>query len=394
MPQPSSKSYIGIAKEVTQGTPVAATDFIPVRTIQLTPHLQLLDDKGLRGAMADAYNLVSGVTWSEVDLGGDVFTDTIGYVLGGLLGDVTTVAGAVFGDVSTTTTSAVITSATANFVAADVGKTITGTGIPAATTIASVQTPTQATMSAAATATATNVAVTIGRTGINNHSMGLKNSGNGQPTPFTIDDQYVANNRQIPGAVFHELGLKFMADGLLQYTAKAAAWASVSAGLPAQSFSTVVPQPAWACIASIGGASSALVQSADITIKRTEAKPIFTLQGTQNPFRIWVGSLDVAGKMVLVMEDDTQLTNYLTNAQPALDFTFQPLAQAAIQNQLKLHMSQPAYTMAKPMQSGKSWVELEVDFRAIANTADVGASGLYSPIKATVQSAKASGTYQ
>jgi hypothetical protein len=57
---------------------------------------------------------------------------------------------------------ATVTSATAAFVAGDVGKAISGTGIPAATTIASVTSATEVEMSATATADGTGVSVTIG----------------------------------------------------------------------------------------------------------------------------------------------------------------------------------------------------------------------------------------
>lgn len=60
--------------------------------------------------------------------------------------------------------STAVTSATANFVAADVGAVIAGTGITPGTTIASVTSTTAIVLSAAATATASSVALTITRT--------------------------------------------------------------------------------------------------------------------------------------------------------------------------------------------------------------------------------------
>lgn len=57
---------------------------------------------------------------------------------------------------------ATLTSATAAFTAGDVGEVISGTGIPANTTIASVTSATEVEMSATATATATGVSVTVG----------------------------------------------------------------------------------------------------------------------------------------------------------------------------------------------------------------------------------------
>lgn len=62
---------------------------------------------------------------------------------------------------STTSGSAVITHGSGNFTKDDIGRTITGAGIPANTVILSWQSPTQVTLSANATATASNVAFTI-----------------------------------------------------------------------------------------------------------------------------------------------------------------------------------------------------------------------------------------
>lgn len=65
-------------------------------------------------------------------------------------------------DAATTAASAVLTSATAAFVAGDVGKPVAGAGIPAGTTILSWQSATSVTMTANATVAGTGVALTIG----------------------------------------------------------------------------------------------------------------------------------------------------------------------------------------------------------------------------------------
>lgn len=62
----------------------------------------------------------------------------------------------------TTDTSTTITSATAAFTAGDVGRPITGTGIPSGAYIAAVSSATAATLSAAASASGTGVTFTIG----------------------------------------------------------------------------------------------------------------------------------------------------------------------------------------------------------------------------------------
>lgn len=65
--------------------------------------------------------------------------------------------------VSTTLSSTAITGAAGTFHEEDAGRTITGTNIPAAATLASVQSDTAATLSAAATATGAGITATLGR---------------------------------------------------------------------------------------------------------------------------------------------------------------------------------------------------------------------------------------
>lgn len=67
-----------------------------------------------------------------------------------------------FADGATTSGSAIVTSpALAQFQYADIGRPISGTGIPGGATIISVQSPLQATISTNATATGTGVSITI-----------------------------------------------------------------------------------------------------------------------------------------------------------------------------------------------------------------------------------------
>jgi len=67
----------------------------------------------------------------------------------------------VFTDGVTVNGSPTLTSVTANFNSQDAGKTIAGTGIPASTTILTIQSSTSVTLSANATASATGVTITF-----------------------------------------------------------------------------------------------------------------------------------------------------------------------------------------------------------------------------------------
>jgi Pectate lyase superfamily protein len=96
-----------------------------------------------------------------------------GAAYGGSILDMRYAVGRTFTDGVTTIGSATLTSATAAFTAADVGKGISGAGIPVRTTILSVQSATSLTMSANATATATGVAVIVVAPKFDTRGLGL-----------------------------------------------------------------------------------------------------------------------------------------------------------------------------------------------------------------------------
>jgi hypothetical protein len=321
MPQSTAKSFLGIAKETTFGTPVPPTAFLPVTAITPKDNLTLIPDKGWRGAMVDLYGETSGPLFATVDFDGDVFADTVGFVLAGVLGDLTT----------------------------------TGASTPYS------------------------------------HAFAVLNSGNGQPTSYTLTDSYAAGSRAYAGAKFSEIGFKFNADGVLTYAAKATTFGSATATLPTASFTSVPQFAGWNGVVQIGGVASTGVLDAEVTIKRP-VTVLNAVDGTQAPAALWSGPVSVDGKMTLVMEDDTALTNYLTQVQPSLDFNFTQGTGAAL-TQLKLHMSKVSYSAAD-ITRGKDYVEIPVTFSAIANATDIGTSAGYSPIKVTLQNAIASGVFK
>jgi hypothetical protein len=324
---PSVRSYVGIAKEVTPGTPVNSTDFIPLAKDSLKPVdiIAPLYDTGLRGSMAQNYNYIQGRRYTEIDLGGPVFADTVGYWLGGIMGAVTT------------------------------------TGVSAPYT----------------------------------HVISLKNAtgigADAQPTSFTIEDMYVAENRYYPGCKVTNFGFNFNSEGMLEYTAKLMGWPSSTTATATPSFSAVVPTPVWRGSVSIGGSTIGYTTDGSVTVTRA-AEAIFGIDTTQGPYEIFVGALDTTGNFTFVMENDAELTRFLSNSQPALTLTFAQGAGATATS-IAFTITKGAYTTAAIDRSADH-VQITVDFSAIANTTDAGASGGYAPIKWTLQNAVVSGTYQ
>lgn len=202
--QASVRSYVGIAKEVTKGTIVAPTDFIPVAKDSLKPVdvIDALYDTGLRGSNVLNYNYIQGRTRSTFDFGGAVFADTVGYAIAGLMGSVAT----------------------------------TGASAPYTHTISLTNSLTSGTDT--------------------------------QPISYTLTDFYAVDVRSYPGCQFSDFTLKFNADGMLEFDTKTTGFKSDVVSDPTPSFSTVLPTPVWRGTVSIGGSSVATAMEGTIALKR------------------------------------------------------------------------------------------------------------------------------
>lgn len=324
--QASVRSYLGIAKEVTKGTPVAATDFIPVAKDSLKP-VDVIDplyDQGLRGSNVLNYNYIPGRTRSTFDFGGAVFADTIGYSIAGMLGSVAT----------------------------------TGVSAPYTHTISLLNSLTSGTDT--------------------------------QPISYTLTDFYAVDVREYPGCQFSDFSLKFNADGMLEYDAKTTGWLSNTTSDPVPTFSTLLPTPVWRGAVTIGGTPVSTSMTGNIDMTRP-VTPIYGISSTQQPYQVFLGPLEVTGKITFVMEDDSQLLNYLNNTQPALVFNWN-YGTGANEVQIQATLSKGAYTTGA-IERGDDFVKVTVDINAQSTTTDAGSSGGYSPIKWVLKNAKASGTY-
>ena len=324
--QQSVRSYLGIAKEVTKGTVVAPSDFIPVAKDSLKP-VDIVDplyDTGLRGSNIVNYNYIQGRTRSTVDFGGAVFADTVGYGIAGLLGSVTT----------------------------------TGASAPYT------------------------------------HTISLKNSltagADDQPISYTLTDFYAASVRSYPGCQFSDFSLKFNADGMLEYDTKTTGFSSDVVTATSPSFSTILPTPVWQGTVSIGGTAVSNAMNGNIDMMRN-VTPVYGISATQDPYQVFLGPLEVTGKVTFMMENNDELTNFLTNTQPAivLDWNY---GTGAAEVQIQATITKGAYTAAV-IERGDDFVTVTVDINGQGNTTDAGSSGGYSAIKWVLLNAKASGTY-
>ena len=226
------------------------------------------------------------------------------------------------------------------------------------------------------------------------HTIALENSAtaaaDAQPTSYTITDFYSAAVRAYPGCMFSDFTLKFNADGMLEYDAKMTGWASQTASAPTASFSTVLPTQVWQGTVTVGGTALSTAMTGEISMKRP-VTPVYGISATQNPYQVFLGPLEVTGKLKFVMEADTELTRYLTNTQPAIVLNWS-YGAGATAVQIQATLTKGAY-VAAAIDRGADLVEIGVDINALGNTTDAGATAGYSPIKWTLKNAKPSGTY-
>jgi hypothetical protein len=226
------------------------------------------------------------------------------------------------------------------------------------------------------------------------HTISLLNSltsgTDTQPIAYTLTDFYAVSVRSYPGCQFSDFSLKFNADGMLEYDTKTTGFPSAVVSDPTPTFSTVLPTPVWRGTVSIAGSAVSNAMSGNIDMKRP-VTPIYGISNTQNPFQVFLGPLEVTGKITFIMETDAQLTNFLSDSQPAIVLNWAYGAGAAAV-QIQATITKGAYTAAV-IERGQDFVQVTVDLNAQANTTDDGASGGFAPIKWVLQNAKASGTY-
>lgn len=331
---PSVKRFFGIAKEVTPGTPVAMTSTILMDKLDWTDKPTWLKDKALRGVMGDdSFNIIQGVKIGELDMGGPVFGDSIGWPLANALGDLT------------------VTGATAPYTNA-FSLLNSGSGQPVTHTITQYYgiTPTSGSRQFSSTAFS---------------EVGFKFNAESELLSWTGKATSWASNAAV--------------------------------ALPTAAPSTVIPIAGWRAIAGVGGPASGgtqvlTVESFEATIKR-QVKPFFTAQNSQNPYIVQRGGVTFDGKMTFIAADETPFTNMINNSQPQIQVVISNGASGASLVTLQFDMQVCAFTEAKA-NFGKEAVEWDVTFEGVFNTTNAGTSGGMSPVKVTLTNAVTSGTYQ
>lgn len=393
----SDRQFVGVAKETVQGTPVAMTTTVPMTKFDPDDKVTYLVDAAMRGSMVETYGEYPGVIHAEIDMGGPVFPDTFPFLLNNILGDLvvtgtattptgTLSAGSAVGAVSVSSSVSIPSGTLIQIDVGTLAESVVTTGAPTGAGPYALPVP------ALAKAHLSGVAITAAVAPLS-YASSLLNSGSAQPGSLTWTDYQgptaTSGARQWPGTCMSELNIKWNNETeLLVWDGKAMGFPSVAAGsAPTAAPSTIPPQPSWRAKLGLGGPASggtavAYCTDGEILIKR-KVTPLYTGNGSQTPYILQRGTVDVTGKATFVVPDESILNYYLNNTQPQAQFLLSQGASTALVA-VQVDLQQAAFTAAK-IDRGKEAVMYTADFRGVANTTNAGSSGGYSPAKITVR---------
>lgn len=199
-----------------------------------------------------------------------------------------------------------------------------------------------------------------------------------QPPSFTLFWADAAGKVQrIPGAVPSSVKVSLGADALASIEVSWVGLPATTVTPPTNTPTSIKAMPSWNSDITIGGTATSKYSSIELEFKRgTEIIP--TITGTQTPFAVFGGPVEVTGSLTGVFQNatnDTDWTNYLSNTQPTLSIVTAPPGDAT--HAITFQMSQVAYDVTEVSGTNK-WQEVKATVEAIANSTDA-LSGAFSP---------------
>lgn len=363
--------YVGLAKEVTQGTWLTPTYYLPCTKIDFEINYDQLRDESYRNNDSNLQGLYQGAGDSSVDLEFNAYPDSVGYVLR-IIGPDTVTPG-----VSTTLSSSTTAGAASISTAASIplGSTImidTGSKVEYAVT----GTPTGSgpytipiTTPAAGLTFAHNSAVAV--VSQTTHTF-KQNAAAAKPT-YSLTQHNAFEAWGYPGCMLSDVQIKVDPKGICTVGAKYTGWiGAIQSATPA--FSEPPPFLGWQFTMTNAGASSTRGLSYDITLKRP-VEAIHASNGTQQPREVFSGVLDADISYKAIYESDADYNLYLQALQnnPTSMVLTQPVGAGvnAGGSSLTITTTQGGWSKGKPDVSG-TYVTADFDISGVYNATDSG----------------------
>ena len=286
---PSNLQWVGMAKETTYGTPVAApTVWIPVdgSSLKYKPNMAVHTDQALRGLMGVDFQQVAGMRYDTLAYKAYLYLDSVYQHFLSILGLPDAISG----------TSAPYTHKTALLNAAG--------------------------------------------------------SNEAQPISFTLFYIDGEGCWQIPGCQLSDLKLTVKVDELATIEASWMGLEATQIAIPTNTPSTNTPIPSWNSTITVAGAQASDFSSIEVTYKR-DAAAVNTINASQAPLEIFSGGFTVSGQLTAVYQGhtDARLVDYEANTQASLVVKLNPAGDAV--HFLQLTSSVVAFDSVDPQGSNK-----------------------------------------
>ena len=407
---PTSRTWVGVARELTAGTALLPTNTIPQEARSLAPEdtPKFLPDESIRGSMAMRFSNILGPENATFSFGGPAFLDTHGYLLDNLFGDLSTTGStpangaSLNGGLAVGGTNAVLTGGTVSTYPSGAAVQINAGSISEVVVLSAAWTGGTITFSGYPLRFAHSTGATVNTVASPyTHTFALLNSALGyggvtgaQPPTHSLTDNTVLNFAGSPGtntsgartypfACVSAFDMTLNAEQLLNVKITGNSFLSApAASAPSNTISAAIPAAAWQGTVYIGGTAAgnqvSTISELAINAKR-KLQTIWTAQGLANPLTIARGDLDISGTMQFASpQDESPLYYMLNNTQPVLYVVLDNGLSGAAHLKVTFRCSQASFTKAKP---GRNQVILDFadSWEAVANATDTGGSGGLGP---------------
>lgn len=353
-------SFLGYAKETTNGTAVTPTKAFPFTKAQYETTFGVLRDESVRGNDAVLQGLYQGPadgTWDieshfYPDIAGDwlrmIGPDTISGGLTTTLSSSPSAGATTFTTTATTTTGQIIqigTGATQEWATVSTGGATTTISTPLLFAHVSTEPV------------------------IAQYTHTFAQSSTIRPPSFTFSVFDNIDYRAWPGAMMTELAIKIDPMGTVTFNPKYVAFPEATAASFTDTFTSVQPFLGWEWTVTNAGGASTRGLTMDITLKR-DGSGIHSSNGVQAPRETFVGALEMDGTYKAIYENLTDYNLFLNYTQtPTVHTLTKPVLKGG--ESLAFTMSQSGYSKGARDLS-QTYVQASYDVSAIVNTTDGG----------------------
>ena len=350
---PGVLSWLGVARELTVGTPLVPVVTHPIEQNQFEPEdmPRFLKDNAIRGSMTDLFYETLGVESATFSFGGPNFLDTHGYFMDNTFGDLSTIGSSptvaatansalAVGATSFTATASptIATAATMQIGTGTTAEVVIVTTITSTTVISFANNPLRFTHATGATASTVTSPFTH-RFAALNSQLGYGGAFGAQPPTHTFTDvTNIVNTftsatygtiptstygaRQYASGVVSSMDFSGNAEQLLNIKMNGDSWLSNIAGTAVTNITTSSrPIPNWNTTVGILGSTVSTIGEFSYSFKRT-TQVYWTVQGIQTPYVIARGPLNATGSIQWdPIINEQPLDMMLLNAQGPMTIT-------------------------------------------------------------------------